>query len=234
MLLFFQENCSPPTITLSPDESKHLIKVLRKQTGDEVIVTNGEGKLFHCLIQSPLPKGTSLKVIKEEEIPKLPFEIHLAICPTKSPDRMEWLVEKITEIGFDYIYLMKSENSERSFLKADRLEKKIIAACKQSLQFHKPEIKSDWTFEQIVTSPDFDGFQKFIAYVDESHQNHLLDLAVKNRNYLILIGPEGDFSPNEIDSAISKGFAPVSLGKNRLRTETAGLTAVQMLQVANR
>lgn len=234
MPLFFQENCSSPSITLSPDESKHLIKVLRKQSGDEVTVTDGEGKLFHCLIQSPNPKSTILQVIREEEIPKAPFEIHLAISPTKSPDRMEWMVEKLTEIGFDKIHLMSSENSERSFLKPDRLEKKIIAACKQSLQFHKPRIQTNWTFAELIKASEFDGFQKFIAYVDENHQDHLLDLAQPNQNSLVLIGPEGDFSPEEIQAALVAGFAPVSLGKNRLRTETAGLAAVQMLQILNR
>lgn len=234
MPLFFQENCSPPTITLSPDESRHLIKVLRRQSGDEVSVTDGEGNLYHCLIQIPNPNATSLQVMREEVIPKAPFEIHLAISPTKSPDRMEWMVEKITEIGFDKIHLMSSKNSERSFLKADRLEKKIIAACKQSLQFHKPRIQTDWSLEELIEAPEFDGFQKFIAYVDENHQNHLLDLAQPNQNYLILIGPEGDFSPEEIQMAILAGFAPISLGKNRLRTETAGLAAVQMLQILNR
>ncbi|MFC3415020.1 16S rRNA (uracil(1498)-N(3))-methyltransferase [Algoriphagus hitonicola] len=234
MPLFFQENCTPPIITLNPEESKHLVRVLRKNVGDEVRVTDGLGKLFFCVIDQADPKQARLQVKKEETVPKNPYQIHLAIAPTKSPDRMEWMVEKITEIGFDKIYLIKSENSERSFLKTDRLEKKIIAACKQSLQFHKPEIESDWTFDKLIGSSDFDKFQKFIAYVDENHQNHLLGLAQPNQNYLILIGPEGDFSPEEIQAAIAAGFAPISLGKNRLRTETAGLAAVQMLQVLNR
>ncbi|WP_297336280.1 RsmE family RNA methyltransferase [Algoriphagus sp.] len=234
MPLFFQENCSPPIIELNPEESKHLVRVLRKSTGDEVQVTDGLGKLYFCLIDQADQKRTRLLVKSEEEVPRPPYQINLVISPTKSPDRMEWMVEKITEIGFDKLYLMRSENSERSFLKTDRLEKKVIAACKQSLQFHKPEIETDWTFEQVIHSKEFSGFQKFIAFVDENHPNHLLDLAKPKQNYLMLIGPEGDFTPKEIQAATAMGFAPVSLGKNRLRTETAGLSAVQMLQILNR
>ncbi|MCS5489316.1 RsmE family RNA methyltransferase [Algoriphagus limi] len=234
MPLFFQENSTAPNITLSQDESKHLIRVLRKKTGDEVQVTDGEGNLFHCKISNPDPKKTELTVISTEEIPQENFEIHLAISPTKSPDRMEWMVEKITEIGFTKLYLMKSQHSERSFLKTDRLEKKIISACKQSKQYRKPSILSDWDFQELIRSNEFEGFQKFIAYVDENHQNHLFDIAQPEKKYLILIGPEGDFDPSEIEDAFQQGFTPVSLGKSRLRTETAGLAAVQMLQIVNR
>lgn len=234
MPLFFQENSKAPTITLSSDESKHLIRVLRQKTGDEVQVTDGEGNLFHCKISNPDPKKTELAVISTEVIEPDNFEIHLAISPTKSPDRMEWMVEKITEIGFTKLYLMKSQHSERSFLKTERLEKKVISACKQSKQYRKPSIESDWNFQDLIKSSDFEGFQKFIAYVDENHQNHLFDVALQGNKYLILIGPEGDFDPSEIEDAFEQGFAPVSLGKSRLRTETAGLGAVQMLQVVNR
>lgn len=234
MPLFFQEDCNPPRILLGPDESKHLVRVLRKQVGDQVKVTDGAGNLYHCVIEQSNPKGTSLRVNEEERIPKRPFQIHLAIAPTKSPDRMEWMIEKITEIGFDYLQLISSANSERSFLKTERLEKKVIAACKQSLQFYKPEILPLRSFNELIKSTHFEGFQKFIAYVDENHQNHLMDVAESKGNYLILIGPEGDFSPAEIKVAIEEGFIPVSLGPNRLRTETAGLAAVQMLQVLNR
>ena len=234
MPLFFQENIQPPEIHLEPEESKHLIRVLRKKTGDSVELTDGNGNLYHCRIQDANPKKTSLLVIDVEKTPEDNFRIHLAIAPTKSPDRMEWMVEKITEIGFHEIYLMKSQNSERTYLKTDRLEKKIISACKQSKQYFKPKVHSDISFSDLIKDPAFSGFQKFIAYVDENHQNHLLDVAKPTRNYLILIGPEGDFDPEEIKLAISNGFEPVSLGKSRLRTETAGLAAVHMLQILNR
>ncbi|NVJ85608.1 MAG: 16S rRNA (uracil(1498)-N(3))-methyltransferase [Algoriphagus sp.] len=234
MPLFFQENSTAPIITLSLDESKHLIRVLRHKTGDEVQVTDGAGNLFHCKISIPDPKKTQLTVVSTEIIPEEDFQIHLAISPTKSPDRIEWMVEKITEIGFDTLYLMKSQHSERTFLKTDRLEKKIVSACKQSKQYRKPNIQSDWDFKDLISSKEFEDFQKFIAYVDEDHQNHLFDVAKAKGKYLILIGPEGDFDPQEIKEALANGFLPVSLGKSRLRTETAGLAAVQMLQIINR
>lgn len=234
MQLFFQENISPPLITLDPDESKHLTRVLRKKQGDAVLITNGKGELFECIILEADQKKTTLKVLHSSIVPEDNFHIHLAIAPTKSPDRMEWMVEKITEIGFHELTLLESMNSERSFLKTERIEKKIVAACKQSLKFRIPKIHPVKKLNDIISSKGFENFNKFIAYVDENHDHHLMDLAKPNENYLILIGPEGDFDPKEIELALSKGFKPVSLGKSRLRTETAGLAAVQMLQVLNR
>jgi 16S rRNA (uracil1498-N3)-methyltransferase len=234
MQLFFQENSTPPLITLDPDESKHLCRVLRKKQGDQVYVTNGEGKLFECVILEANPKKTNLKVLHATEVEKESFHIHLAIAPTKSPDRMEWMVEKITEIGFHELTLLETINSERSYLKTDRLEKKIISACKQSLKYRIPTLHSISKLDEILNSDEFQDYQKFIAYVDENHDHHLFDSAKPNRKYLVLIGPEGDFDPIEIRKAFDAGFKPVSLGKARLRTETAGLAAVQMLQTLNR
>lgn len=234
MQLFFQENITPPLITLDPDESKHLTRVLRKKQGDLISLTNGQGKLFECVILEADPSKTTLKVLKTMEVPEENFYIHLAIAPTKSPDRMEWMVEKITEIGFHELSLLETMNSERSYLKTDRLEKKIISACKQSLKYRIPKLNTILNLDSILDSMSFGEYQKFIAYVDEHHDHHLFDSARAKGKYLVLIGPEGDFNPLEIKKAISKGFQPVSLGKSRLRTETAGLTAVEMLQILNR
>ena len=234
MQLFFQENINAPTFDLELDESRHLCRVLRKKNGDKIHVTDGNGKLFECVILDANPKKTSLEILNTQEVKEDDFHIHLAIAPTKSPDRMEWMVEKITEIGVHEITLFESTNSERSYLKTDRLEKKIKSACKQSLKYRVPILHPIRKLEEILESPDFENVQKFIAYVDENHDNHLLDLAKPTQSYLILIGPEGDFDQEEIHSAIEKGFQPVSLGKSRLRTETAGLAAVQMLQTLNR
>ncbi|UZD23680.1 16S rRNA (uracil(1498)-N(3))-methyltransferase [Algoriphagus halophytocola] len=234
MQLFFQENINTPTFDLEPDESKHLCRVLRKKNGDQVFVTDGNGQLFECMIIDANPKRTSLEVRRHHEVPADSFHIHLAIAPTKSPDRMEWMVEKITEIGVHEITLFESTNSERSYLKTDRLEKKIKSACKQSLKYRVPTLNPIRKLSEILESAEFNEGQKFIAYVDENHDNHLLDLAEPNSSYLILIGPEGDFDEKEINTAIENGFKPISLGKSRLRTETAGLSAVQMLQTLNR
>lgn len=234
MQLFFQEKIELPITYLDEEESRHLVRVLRKKQGDQVRLTNGNGKVFDCVILEASPKKTSLKVLTSNEIPEDNFRIHLAIAPTKSPDRMEWMVEKITEIGFHEMTLLETMNSERSFLKTDRLHKKVISACKQSLKYRIPILHPTKKLSDLIKSKGFEDFQKFIAYVDEDHENHLLDVAKPAGKYLILIGPEGDFDPKEIKEAFQAGFQPVSLGNSRLRTETAGLAAVQMLKILNR
>jgi 16S rRNA (uracil1498-N3)-methyltransferase len=234
MQLFFQQNIAPPTIYLESEESKHLTKVLRKRVGDQVFVTDGEGNLFECTITEANPKKTILQVLNQETIAEDEYHIHLVIAPTKSPDRMEWMVEKITELGFHELTLIKTMNSERSFLKTERLEKKIIAACKQSLKYRIPKLNPSCSLEDFLSDRTNKDHENFIAYVDEDHDRHLFDAASKGKSYCILIGPEGDFDPKEIQKAFEIGFQPVSLGKSRLRTETAGLAAVQMLQILNR
>ncbi|MFN3997247.1 16S rRNA (uracil(1498)-N(3))-methyltransferase [Algoriphagus sp.] len=234
MQLFFQEKIELPISYLDEEESRHLVKVLRKKQGDPIRLTNGNGQVFDCVILEANQKKTSLKILNSTEIPEDDFHIHIAIAPTKSPDRMEWMVEKITELGFHELTLLETMNSERSFLKTDRLNKKVISACKQSLKYRIPALHPTKKLTEIYKSKDFSGYQKFIAYVDEDHENHLFDIAKQGGKYLILIGPEGDFDPKEINEAILAGFQPVSLGNSRLRTETAGMAAVQMLQVLNR
>lgn len=234
MQLFFQEQVDTPLTYLDEEESKHLIRVLRKKQGDSLRLTNGNGLMFEAVVAEANPKKAVLKILSSEEVPADSFYIHLAIAPTKNPDRMEWMVEKIAEIGFHELTLLETMNSERSFLKTDRLHKKVISACKQSLKYRIPSLNPTVKLKDVLISPDFDGFQKFIAYVDETHEHHLFDAAEPGGKYLVLIGPEGDFDPKEIKSAFENGFQPVSLGKSRLRTETAGLAAVQILEVLNR
>lgn len=234
MQLFFQESITSPTTYLTEEESKHLIRVLRKKKGDQILLTDGKGMLYTCVLDQADPKKASLTILSSKETELDPFYIHLAIAPTKSPDRMEWMVEKITEIGFHELTLLDTIHGERSFLKIDRLQKKIISACKQSIKWRTPTVNGTTKLSELLKSSDFVDFQKFIAYVDENHSHHLLDLAKSGQKYLILIGPEGDFDPKEIELAFAHGFQAISLGKSRLRTETAGLAAVQMLQVINR
>lgn len=234
MQLFFQEKIDSPITYLDEEESRHLVKVLRKKQGDQIRLTNGKGLVYDCVILEANPKKTSLRILTSQDVPEDTFHIHLAIAPTKSPDRMEWMVEKITELGFHEMTLLETINSERSFLKTDRLQKKVIAACKQSLKFRSPLLHQTQKLSDLFKSNQFEGYQKFIAYVDETHEHHLVDVAKPAGKYLILIGPEGDFDPKELQAAFEAGFIPVSLGKSRLRTETAGLAAVQMLQILNR
>ncbi len=234
MQLFFHEQVIEPVTFLNEEESKHLIRVLRKKQGEIISLTDGKGYIYESVIMDSNPKKAGLKILAKSEAEKDNFYVHLAIAPTKNPDRMEWMVEKITEIGFHELTLLETMNSERSFLKTDRLQKKIIAACKQSLKFRTPSLEPIIQFIDLINSPKYIDYQKFIAYVDENQPNHLIDIAQPGRKYLILIGPEGDFDPKEIKEAVSAGFDPVSLGKSRLRTETAALAAVHTLQIINR
>ncbi|WP_186756707.1 16S rRNA (uracil(1498)-N(3))-methyltransferase [Echinicola salinicaeni] len=233
MQLFFQKDIQDGPIILAPEESKHLAKVLRKSVGDEVHLTDGLGNLFTCKITAISPKKTSLSIIEKEETPADHFHIHLAIAPTKNNDRIEWMLEKITEIGFHELSLLKTDHSERSFLKPERLEKKMISACKQSLKTRLPIINPLRTYAEFIKSTQGLDNQKFIAYVDKKNQDHLFNLAESKQSYLVLIGPEGDFSEEEIKMAFDNGFQACSLGHSRLRTETAGLAAVHSLSLKN-
>jgi len=233
MQLFFQENIPQGGFELASEESKHLVKVLRKSLGDTVFFTDGRGVLYTCQIVDINPKKTKLKVLHQEDLPRDDHYIHLAIAPTKNQERMEWMVEKITEIGFHEITFLNTLNTEKNFLKIERLEKKIISACKQSLKTWKPKLNGVQDYSAFVTSPGFENFEKFIGYVDEENQDYLNNQANKGSSYLVLIGPEGDFSAQEIQQALDAGFRPCSLGKSRLRTETAGLVAVNTLNLIN-
>jgi len=233
MQLFFQENIQGNSFVLDADESKHLVKVLRKVRGDKVFFTDGKGFLFTCIIIDPNPNKCQLNIQERSFTTEEDFYIHLAICPTKNADRMEWMVEKITEIGVHEITLLQSLNSERGHLKLERLEKKIISACKQSIKTRIPKLNGVRPITDLLEDKNFDTFQRFIAYVDKENDKHLFYKAKPKNSYLVLIGPEGDFSPAELELAFSNFFLPCSLGKSRLRTETAGLAAVHTLQLVN-
>lgn len=231
MQLFFEEHISGKSFDLGPEESKHMVKVLRKSIGDQVFFTNGKGFLYTCKIDLLDLKKTVLSVINEEYYLPDKYHIHLAIAPTKNQEKMELMVEKITEIGFHEITFIHTENCERSNLKMDRIEKKIISACKQSHKTWKPIVNSRRNYADILQDPKFENFQKYIGHVDHENQSHLFMQASKNSSYLVLIGPEGDFSPEEIQDAKGYGFKACSLGKYRLRTETAGMVAVHTLNL---
>ncbi|WP_291778651.1 16S rRNA (uracil(1498)-N(3))-methyltransferase [Cecembia sp.] len=233
MQLFYHENTQEDVFYLGPDESRHLTKVLRKTLGDQVRFTDGRGCLFTGTIIQASPAKTKIQINKRHFIPQEDFYIHLAISPTKNSDRMEWMVEKITEIGVHEITFMVSEHSERPHLKMDRIEKKVIAACKQSLKTHFPKLNPIRPMQELVQDKTFDDYQRFIAYVDEDNSRHLFEKASKDRAYIILIGPEGDFSEQELQMAFDQHFLPCSLGKSRLRSETAGIAAVHTLQLIN-
>lgn len=233
MQLFYQEEIKGTELVLDPDESRHLTKVLRKPVGDIVMFTNGKGSLFNCRIEDNDPKKARLVIVSQEFVPKPIHHIHLAIAPTKNADRMEWMMEKITEIGVDEVTFIQSENSERTQINFDRLKKKCINACKQSKQTWVPEINEIRNFDEFIADKTWATFSRFICFVDEKIPNHLIQLAERDQSYLVLVGPEGDFSPGEIKEAVKYGFLPCSLGRNRLRSETAGLAVVHTLQLVN-
>ena len=217
------------TLTLGEEDSKHCVKVLRLLAGDTIEVVDGNGILYTCRITMAHPKRCAVEVLEQQnQPPHWGHRIVLAIAPTKHLDRMEWLVEKCVEMGVDRIIPLRCHNSERTVLKTERLRKIMVSAMKQSLKATLPQLDEMTPVEQVIAAP-FDG-TRCIAYCDEQlprAQRHTLPGAyVPGRDVMVLIGPEGDFSPEEVQLATAAGFVPVTLGESRLRTETAGLMAV--------
>ncbi|MBW8325004.1 MAG: 16S rRNA (uracil(1498)-N(3))-methyltransferase [Prolixibacteraceae bacterium] len=232
MHIFYTPDLSGNTYTLDETESKHCVRVLRLEKGDEITLVDGRGGYFTAEIDDPNPKHCAVKVIQSElNFGLRKFQVHVAIAPTKNMDRMEWFLEKATEIGINRVTPILCRYSERKEVKHDRLEKVMVSAMKQSLKAYLPQLDELTKFNALIKQP-FDG-QKFIAHCDEQHRELLKKMILPNQNYLILIGPEGDFSTEEIELAIQAGFKPVSLGDSRLRTETAGVVACHTFNLLN-
>ncbi len=212
--------------TFDAVESRHIVKVLRKKEGDQIYLTNGRGILFHSALTEANPKRCTIGIHKVEKKEKQrPYYLHMVIAPTKNNDRLEWFLEKATEIGVDEISPIFCDHSERKTIKLDRLKKIIETAGKQSLKFHFPKLNPGIHFSEFLAAAP--SYQKYIAHCNESiERNELSRVFKKDSNLLIAIGPEGDFSLREIQAAISADFSSISLGTSRLRTETAGLVAV--------
>ncbi|MDP2540831.1 16S rRNA (uracil(1498)-N(3))-methyltransferase [Tenacibaculum discolor] len=231
MQLFYNSDLltTSKEITFNKDESRHIIRVLRKKEGDVLHITNGNGTLFFAEIIIGSDKKCIAKIIKLEEKPRTrDYYLHVVIAPTKNNDRLEWFLEKATEIGIDEITPIICKNSERKIVKIDRLERIIQSAMKQSLQFTLPKLNPPINFSDFIKN-DFSE-EIFIAHCEESIEKKFLkNIASPKSKCIILIGPEGDFSHEEIQQSLNKGFIPISLGANRLRTETAGLNVVQSI-----
>ncbi len=211
------------TFFFDKEESKHIIKVLRKKDTDILHVTNGLGFLFTTQITLASDTKCTVKIIKVDQIEKPKFHLHLAVAPTKLNDRYEWFLEKATEIGVSEITPIICEHSERKFIKTDRFEKIIQTAMKQSNQFYLPILNEPVSFGTFVER-QFQG-QKLVAHCEETNKKSLKEVLKINENITILIGPEGDFSVKEIQQAIENQFNAVTLGNTRLRTETAAIVA---------
>ncbi len=233
MQLFFKENIKVKgTDFLDEEESKHIVKVLRLGKGDFFHLTNGRGALVKVQITNANMKKCEIETIDFQQIErKKDFYIHLVIAPTKNADRMEWLMEKCVEIGIDEISFVITKHTERSYFNTERIEKKAVTALKQSLQTYLPKINAPQNFEDLIHQ--IPQPQKFIAYVDGENTATLFRTAHAAQSCCILIGPEGDFSKEELQTALTIGFQKVSLGDNRLRTETAGLVACCTLNLLN-
>lgn len=232
MHLFYVPNISGAEVILDETESKHAIRVLRLQTGDLVQIVDGTGGLFKAEIADANPKKCKLAIIESEwNFGKRNFHLHIAIAPTKNNERLEWFLEKATEIGIGEITPLISERSERKTVNPERLEKILVSAMKQSVKAYLPRLNSPQSFKELVKQPS--NGKKFIAYIEEKQSVHLKNVVGKNDNVLVLIGPEGDFSPAEVQLALQNGFQPVSLGDSRLRTETAGIVACHIVNLAN-
>ena len=237
MQLFYCKDITPNAFcTLDAEESRHAVRVLRLREGDELNVTDGRGNLYCCQIVEANDKACVVEASELLSAFHFPLStLHLAVAPTKNPSRMEWLVEKAVEIGVGEITLLNCDHSERSFLKTDRLEKLAISAMKQSLHTVLPEIHPAVSLRDLLSTFRFPLFtQKFIAHCEADKPRTPLASALKpSQNAVVLIGPEGDFSEEEIALALECGFQPVSLGPSRLRTETAALYAVTAFNLIN-
>jgi len=224
MHLFFTPDIQGTTYYLDETESKHAIRVLRLAKDDRISLIDGKGNFYNAKITEDHPKRCGIEIIARiPEYEKRSHYIHIAVAPTKNTDRFEWFLEKATEIGVDEITPVLCEHSERRMLKNERLEKVIIAAMKQSIKAYLPKLNPLIPLKNVLHAP-FDG-KKFIAHCYDQNRKQLKNEITGCRSCLILIGPEGDFSEEEIELAIEKNFIPVELGKSRLRTETAAVVA---------
>ena len=229
--LFYQPLISESVHYLDEEESRHCIRVLRKRQRDPITVTDGKGELYDCIIADASDRRCAFEIKGHLTVSPEPFSIDIAISPTKSADRIEWFVEKAVEIGVHNIILLDCKNSERSFVNADRLKKVAVSAMKQSLKAWLPNVNSIVPFNDFVGKAAQD--EKYIAFVDNTNPDRLSEIAKPARSYVVLIGPEGDFSPDELALALSHGFIKVTLGNSRLRTETAGVVACHTLNLVN-
>lgn len=232
MHLFYQTNISGETICLEENESKHCIRALRLKLNDEVWVTDGTGTMYKTQISDDNPKACVLSI--QETIHKYgerPFKLHIAVSPLQNADRLEWFLEKATEAGIDEITPILCEHTEKKHINPERLQKVLIAAMKQSLKAKLPTLNNLMRFSDFAKQ-DHSGL-KGIAYCHDE-RIHITEWYKPKNNCILLIGPEGDFSDSEIETALKMGFTGISLGNSRLRTETAALSACIAVNLLNK
>lgn len=230
MLLFYQSDIEKTPI-LSEEDSRHCIKVLRKNIKDKIHVVDGVGGLFECEITKAHEKKCEVRILSvKRDFEKRNHYLHIAIAPTKNADRIEYFIEKCVEIGVDEITLIQTKHSERKNQKTERLEKIAISAMKQSLKAYLPKVNELIDFEKFINSVDKEA--KFVAHLTDDAKP-LKEVVVDKSNVLLMIGPEGDFAKDEVALAQKSGFQVVTLGNSRLRTETAGVVACTIVNTFN-
>lgn len=230
MHLFYQPDSQAGH--LAEDDSHHALKTLRLRIGDLIFVTDGRGTRSQCQITKADPRRCSFRVVEQQHTPARSFLVRICVAPTKNIDRMEWFIEKAVELGIERISFFTGQHSERRVLKLERMEKIAVAAMKQSLQSWLPIL--DEAVPLSLLLPKIGEEQRFVAHLPEgAGVSHLFHQATINSTYAVLIGPEGDFAPAELEQVLSAGFKMVTLGTNRLRTETAALAACHTLNLLN-
>jgi 16S rRNA (uracil1498-N3)-methyltransferase len=234
MNIFYAPDIVFPEVTLSPEESAHCVRVLRLGAGEKVQVIDGNGGFYLAVIAVPDAKHCKLMITETiGNQAQRDYSIHIAIAPTKNMDRFEWFVEKSVEIGVDVITPLLCNHSERRVLKSDRLERLIISTMKQAIIPARPILHELTGFKEFIARQGKNDTDRFIAHCEDTDRKKLSEVCRPGKNTLVLIGPEGDFSPDEISLALGRNFLPVSLGRNRLRTETAGIVACHTVNLCN-
>lgn len=217
---------------LPEEDSRHAVKVLRMQAGDECVLLDGVGGYHRARITLPHPSRCAFEIVETiKDYGKRNYRLHIAIAPTKNIERFEWFLEKATEIGVDEITPLLCRHSERKIIKPERLEKVIIAAAKQSVKAFFPVLNPLTDFNQLLKQQLPEA--RFIAHCHEGEKIYFPTIAAVQKDVLVLIGPEGDFSTEEVTAAMAAGFKAVSLGESRLRTETAGVVSCAAVSVIN-
>ena len=231
-IVFYEPGLKADTTFLNKEESHHCVKVLRLKEGDKLYITNGKGLFCEARLVKTDPKACLVHITESyTSYGKRSFSLHIAIAPTKSIDRFEWFLEKATECGADIITPVLCKYSERKVIKPGRLEKVMIAAMKQSGRAYLPVMKPFVKFSEFIDQHN-DG-ECFIAHCAKGKKHSIFELIKKGKDITIAIGPEGDFSEDEISQATIKGFKAISIGEHRLRTETAAIAACVQINAIN-
>lgn len=238
MEIFWTEDIAGGICRLGEEESAHCVRVLRHRAGDRINIIDGHGTMYECTLVADSPKGAEARIEQaHQNWGGHPYDLTMAVCPTKNIDRYEWFAEKATEFGVDRIVPVIGEHSERKILKPERMNRILLSAAKQSLKASIPELSDTTSVREFIESTAGTEALKLIAYCFEDGQERhsIREVLEKNdaKEVIVLIGPEGDFSREEADAAVSAGYVPVHIGESRLRTETAALASVSMVYYRN-